>query len=332
MRALSLLPVLMAGIAASPAAAQAVPQITPQAMMNAFDTVQQRARIDSVTQAVEVKIRKDTSDRMTVPVSVGGTGPFRFLVDTGADRTAISSAVAAQLGLDTSEQASLHSLTGMSTVKTATVRNLKLSQRDLNIADAPVLDAENMGADGILGTDSLRSQRVVFDFQNNLMTIVPAEERVPREDGTIVVTGKLRNGRLIVTNAIADGNVITVVLDTGAEVSIGNEALRERLTKSGLVKSTGAVGLESVTGEILQGEYTFVKRLEVGDVNLANLAVVFADAHTFSKLGLDKKPALLLGMNALRAFKKVSIDFASRKLRVILPETGSLNPVVLAAR
>jgi predicted aspartyl protease len=301
-------------------------------MMNAFDTVQQRAQVDSVTQAVEVKIRKDTSDRMTVPVTVGGNGPFRFLVDTGADRTAISSAVAAQLGLETSEEASLHSLTGMSTVKTATVRNLKLSERDLNIADAPVLDAGNMGADGILGTDSLRSQRVVFDFQNNLMTIVPAEERVPREDGVIVVTGKLRNGRLIVTNAIADGNVITVVLDTGAEVSIGNEALRARLTRSGLVKSTGAVGLESVTGDILQGEYTFVKRLEVGDVNLANLAVVFADAHTFSRLGLDRKPALLLGMNALRAFKKVSIDFASKKLRVILPETGSLNPVLMAAR
>jgi predicted aspartyl protease len=269
---------------------------------------------------------------MTVPVTVGGNGPFRFLVDTGADRTAISSAVAAQLGLETSEEASLHSLTGMSTVKTATVRNLKLSERDLNIADAPVLDAGNMGADGILGTDSLRSQRVVFDFQNNLMTIVPAEERVPREDGVIVVTGKLRNGRLIVTNAIADGNVITVVLDTGAEVSIGNEALRARLTRSGLVKSTGAVGLESVTGDILQGEYTFVKRLEVGDVNLANLAVVFADAHTFSRLGLDRRPALLLGMNALRAFKKVSIDFASKKLRVILPETGSLNPVLMAAR
>jgi predicted aspartyl protease len=332
MRALSLLPVLMAGLAASSAVAQPVPQNTPQAMMNAFDTVQQRAQVDSVTQAVEVKIRKDTSDRMTVPVTVGGNGPFRFLVDTGADRTAISSAVAAQLGLETSEEASLHSLTGMSTVKTATVRNLKLSQRDLNIADAPILDAGNMGADGILGTDSLRSQRVVFDFQNNLMTIVPAEERVPREDGVIVVTGKLRNGRLIVTNAIADGNVITVVLDTGAEVSIGNEALRARLTRSGLVKSTGAVGLESVTGDILQGEYTYVKRLEVGDVNLANLAVVFADAHTFSRLGLDRRPALLLGMNALRAFKKVSIDFASKKLRVILPETGSLNPVLMAAR
>jgi len=328
MRALSLLPVLLPAFLASPVEAQ----ITPQTMMNVLDTVQQREQVDSTTTADDVKIRTDTADRMTVPVTVGGTGPFRFLVDTGADRTAISSAMAARLGLDTSEQASLHTVTGMSTVKTATVSNLKLSQKDLRIVDAPILDAANMGADGILGTDSLRSQRVVFDFDKNLMTIVPSEERVAPEGGTIVVSGKLRNGRLIVTNAVADGNVITVVLDTGAEVSIGNEALRRRLSRAGLVASTGAVGLESVTGEILQGEYTFVKRLEVGDVNLANLAVVFADAHTFTRLGLDKRPALLLGMNALRAFKKVSIDFANRKLRVILPETGSLEPVLIAAR
>jgi predicted aspartyl protease len=254
MRALSLLPVLLAGIAASPAPAQDM----SRSMMNVFDTVRQRSQVDSTTQADDVKIRKDTSDRMTVPVTVGGTGPFRFLVDTGADRTAISSDVAARLGLDTSVKASLHTLTGMSTVQTATISDLKLSQRDLKIVDAPILEAQNMGADGILGTDSLRSQRVVFDFQKNLMTIVPSEERIPREDGTIVVTGQLRNGRLIVTNAVADGNVITVVLDTGSEVSIGNEALRRRLGNAGLVKSAGAVGLESVTGEILQGEYTFV--------------------------------------------------------------------------
>lgn len=327
MRSIFLLPILLAAVAA-PAPAQDL----SRSMMNVFDTVRQRGNVDSTTQSDDVKIRRDTSDRMTVPVTVGGTGPFRFLVDTGADRTAISSAMASRLGLDTGEQASLHTLTGMSTVKTATVSDLKLSEQDLRIVDAPILEAENMGADGILGTDSLHSKRVVFDFDKNLMTIVPAEQQVPREDGTIVVTGKLKNGRLIVTNAVADGNTITVVLDTGSEVSIGNEALRRRLGNAGLLKSTGAVGLESVTGEILQGEYTFVKRLEVGDVNLANLAVVFADAHTFTKLGLDKRPALLLGMNALRAFKKVSIDFANKKLRVILPETGSLPQVMMAAR
>jgi len=74
-----------------------------------------------------------------------------------------------------------------------------------------------------------------------------------------------------------------------------------------------------------------VRNLTIADVELSNVAVVFADAHTFHQLGLDKKPALLLGMNALRAFKKVSIDFATRKFRVVLPEHSSLETRLASA-
>lgn len=324
MRSISFALALLSGVAATP--------VSAQSMISVFDTVTQRQPVDEATQADDVKMRKDVNDRMTVPVRLGGSGPFRFLVDTGADRTAVSSAVVARLGLEMGKDASLHTLTGMTSVQTATVPSLQLSRSDLRIVDAPVLDAEKMGADGILGTDSLRSQRVMFDFEKNLMTIVPSEQKVAREEGTIVVTGRLRNGRLIVTNAVADGQIITVVLDTGSQVSLGNEALRMRLGNRGQLRSSGSVELESVTGALLQGEYTFVKTLTVGDVGLSNLAVVFADAHTFKQLGLEKHPALLLGMNALRAFKKVSIDFANKKLRVILPESGSLDPVLLAER
>ena len=325
MRRLSLLPLLFSTFAASaPASAQS--------MMNVLDTVGQRQPVDSTTQSDDVKLKTDVNDRMTVPVSVGGTGPFRFLVDTGADRTAISSAVAARAGLVMGENASLHSMTGISSVQTASVPSLQLSRSHISVIDAPLLDAANMGADGILGTDSLRSQRVMFDFDKNLMTIVPSAERLANEDGTIVVTGRLKNGRLIVTNAVADNNMITVVLDTGSEVCVGNEALRRELQHAGLLRNTLAVELQSVTGAMLPGEYTFVSKLEMGDVTLANLAVVFADAHTFQQLGLDKHPALLLGMNALRAFKKVSIDFANKKLRVMLPESGSIDTVMMASR
>ncbi len=325
MRSLSLLPALFLSFTAAPAAAQS--------MMNVLDTIAQRHPVDDRSQADDVKIRRDVNDRMTVAVTLGGSGPFRFLVDTGADRTAVSGALAARLGLIAGEDVSLHTLTGMTTVQTANLPSLQLSRTDLNVDDAPVLDAEKMGADGILGTDSLRSQRVMFDFDKNVMTIVPSEQRViPSEEGTVVVTGRLRNGRLIVTNAIADGQRITVVLDTGSEVSVGNTALRLRLGNAGLIRSTGSIDMELVTGETLQGEYAFVKTLNIGDVTLANLAVVFADAHTFKRLGLDEHPALLLGMNALRAFKKVSIDFANKKLRVMLPETGALDHLLLAAR
>jgi predicted aspartyl protease len=329
MRAVPLLVILFSSAAATPLAAQSTTVTN-----GVFETVKQTqsSQVDSTTQATDVKFRKDINDRMTVSVRLSGT-PFRFLVDTGADRTAISRDVAARLGLAAGDTASLHSMTGVSTVQTATVPNLEFSNSDMRIVDAPLLDATNMGADGILGTDSLHSQRVIFDFDKNLMTIVPAEQKiVPKDEGTIVVTGRMKNGRLIVTDATADDNRITVILDTGSEVSVGNEALRERLGNHGQLRETGSVQLQSVTGDLLTGEYTFVKNLVIGDVGLSNLAVVFADAHTFKQLGLDKRPALLLGMNALRAFKKVSIDFANRKLRVMLPETGSLDAVRFAAR
>jgi hypothetical protein len=76
----------------------------------------------------------------------------------------------------------------------------------------------------------------------------------------------------------------------------------------------------------------FVRELEIGGLTLKNLAIVFADAHTFKELKLDRKPALLLGMNAIRAFKKVSIDFASRKFRVVLPESSQLDVRLASAR
>jgi hypothetical protein len=58
---------------------------------------------------------------------------------------------------------------------------------------------------------------------------------------------------------------------------------------------------------------------------MTNLAVVFAPAHTFKQLRLENRPAMLLGMNAIRAFKKVSIDFANRKLRVVMPEQSAAD-------
>jgi predicted aspartyl protease len=146
------------------------------------------------------------------------------------------------------------------------------------------------------------------------------------EPGTIVVQGTRRNGRLILTEATANGRSIVVVIDTGSQISVGNEALRRALLGEKLLKpDQHQVELLSVTGERISGDYMFVREIRIGDVGLKNLAVVFTDAHTFRQLKLDKRPALLLGMNAMRAFKKVSIDFASRKLRVVLPQESSLD-------
>jgi hypothetical protein len=87
-----------------------------------------------------------------------------------------------------------------------------------------------------------------------------------------------------------------------------------------------------VTGEKLVGEYTIDRELTVGGITLKKLPIVFADSHAFKRLGLDDKPALLLGMNALRSFDRVSIDFYRKKLKVVLPEEGALQTRMVALR
>lgn len=288
---------------------------------------------DRSTQSSNVRLRTEENQRMTVPVKLSGTGPWQFIVDTGANRTSISSSLAASLGLTMGAAAEIHTVTGVRTVQTAMIPDLQLSENNIRNLRAPLLNPVNMGADGMLGVDSLQSQQVVFDFTKNTMSIVPAEKKeLSESNGAIVVYGRLLNGRLIVTHAEADGNDITVVLDTGSEVCVGNEAMRQRMEKHGQLTQSGYVELQSVTGEKLPGQYTFVRKLSFGGVDLDHLAVVFADAHTFHDLGLDDRPALLLGMNAMRAFKKVSIDFAHQKFKVVLPESGSLGPVLVAQR
>jgi predicted aspartyl protease len=297
-----------------------------------LDAVAGIPEIDKTGQTEDVAFKNEPYDRMTVPVRLSGTGPYRFLVDTGADKTAISRQLAGRLNLVGGTATVVHSVVGVSTVSTANVPSLELARKDVNIQDAPLLDSANMGADGILGVDSLSSQRVMFDFAGQTMSIVPSRSAdSAKEPGSIVVQARRKKGRLLMTDATANGRSVVVVVDTGAQVCIGNEALRQKLTAHNVSDPLEKVQLLSVTGETLSGDYMFIKELVIGGITLKDLAVVFTDAHTFHQLDLDKKPALLLGMNAMRAFKKVSIDFANRKFRVVLPEESALDTELASA-
>src|SRR6478672_4373125 len=304
-----------------------------QTTTTTLDAVSGVPEIDKTTQTEDLRFHNDGEDRMTVPVRLSGAGPYQFLVDTGADRSAVSRELVARLKLPTGSGAELHSLSGISTVSTARLSDVAVTRTPERTVDAAVLDSAYIGADGIVGVDLLRAQRVQFDFENQTMSIVPSDTPdFAKEPGTIVVRAKRKNGRLVVTDAVANGERLTVVLDTGSQVSIGNEALRRRLQHEDLTSIEKSVQLESVTGQKITGDYMFVRELSIGGVSLNNLAVVFTDAHTFKQLNLDRKPALLLGMNAIRAFKKVSIDFANRKFRVVLPEHSELDTRFAAAR
>ena len=150
-----------------------------------------------------------------------------------------------------------------------------------------------------------------------------------RASDEIVVTAKSLFGQLIVTDAYYGNTRIQVVLDTGSQVSMGNSALRKRVTRS---RRTQPIELTDVTGSKTLADYTTVPNIKVGDVMFGSMPVAFADVAPFERFGLTNRPALLLGMDALRSFRSVDIDFPNRQVRFRMPKgpgrftTGSRIP------
>lgn len=267
-----------------------------------------------------IALDTDRSHRMTVPVSIGGRGPFDFVVDTGAERTVISRELARALGLGAGEAAVVSSMTEVSSIGTVVIPILHVGHRRVSDIEAPALSESDLGAQGLLGLDSLQSQRIVLDFVDHQMTVTPSSRDEERWDGrTIVVTARKRHGHLMLVNASFEGERVYVIVDTGSQITVGNSALRERLARHHRLGEMRPVQLMSVTGGTRTLEYSVARQIMLGDAGIRNLPVAFADVAPFRELDLADRPAILLGMDALRLFDRVSFDFANKRVRFQIP-------------
>lgn len=265
--------------------------------------------------------RTDNAMRMTVPVTIEGRGPFHFVVDTGSDRTVVSQELATTLKLAAGEGVTMHSMTGVGPANTVTVPTLTLAGQTTRDINAPALQQAYLGGHGLLGIDTLKGRRVVMDFTKRTLTVLKAGEREAYDPDTIVVTARSKFGQLVLVDADVDGTPITVIIDSGAETTVGNAPLRALLAKRNKKLQFFKTELIDVTGGRLGAEYASVGRIRIAGMTVENPVVAFADAHPFKRYGLLNKPAMLLGMDMLRGFRRVSVDFAQRKVRFLPPGT-----------
>jgi predicted aspartyl protease len=259
----------------------------------------------------------NSNDRMSVPVTIAGTGPYRFIVDTGAQRTVISRELAGTLGLAAGPNVRVTAMTGASDVGTVVIPMISVSTLGGARIEAPSLESRNLGAAGMLGIDTLQGNVLSIDFDHQIMTVTPSAPRkkhLEAAPGEILVLAKSLYGQLIVTDARYRGQRVQVILDTGSGITMGNLALQKRVARRN--KDIHPVQLIGVTGETMEVNYTQIDRFDVGGISIANLPVAFADAEPFRHFGLTDRPALMLGMDALRLFKKVRIDFPNREIRL----------------
>ena len=261
----------------------------------------------------EIAARKLRS-RMTVEVGVNGTGPYRFVVDSGADTSVIGSRLASALNLAPGRPVLLNGITESRTVDRVMVDSLQLGSGVFRDLELPRLDERDLGATGMIGLDALVEQRLMLDFDKRRISVDDARKPAPRLDGEIVVTARLKRGQLILTQVKANGLPLEAVIDTGSEITIGNMALRNAIARRRL-REFQKIEVIGVTGKALTLEMAVVNELRIGGVIVNNIPIAFADIPPFAVFGMQDRPSLLLGTDLMENFRKVSLDFRARKVR-----------------
>ena len=302
-------PVPATGIA-DPVAPHSQPMIPP-------------ATIDDALEITGTSIdARQIQTRMTVGVLVNGQGPFRFLVDSGADRSVVGTALAKRLALAPGRSVTLHDMAGTTQVGTVRLERLKLGGSEIRDRLVPALPEAFLGAQGLVGIDALAGQRLMFDFDDKTITVQDTRQRAPSKPAgaeEIVVTARRRKGQLILTEASVSGRGIYAVVDSGAQVTIGNAALRAAVFRSRRAAAAATkMTLVSVTGQEIVADMVVLPELKIGGLTLQNVAIAFADVPPFALFGLADRPAILLGTDVLEIFRRVTLDFRNRKIRFLL--------------
>lgn len=272
-----------------------------------------------LNKAEVLDIMQDRHQRYTIPVTIDGTGPYNFMIDTGSQATVVTHEINDQLALPSLGSATLVGMSSVRTVPLVEVDTLQLGSQVLHNLTAPVLERDHIGADGIIGLDSLQDMRVLIDFRNETIAVESLDEQSGSRGFEIVVRARNRNGRLLITDALVEGVRATVIIDTGAQASIGNLALQEKIRTRRLQE----VEMTDVNGVTEISDMSLARRLTIQDFSLTNVPITYTDAPAFEAMGFKDKPALSLGMQHLQLFDRVAIDFSKRRVMFDLPRDAA---------
>jgi hypothetical protein len=269
-----------------------------------------------VDPAAEVlSLDEERSQRLTVPVLVEGAGPYAFMIDTGSQATAVTHEIRTALALPPAGTATLVGMASRRQVDLVDVGRIEFGSNSFTNFTAPVLEREHVGADGIIGLDALQDFRVLLDFRKQTIAVEDANTRDSGSGFEIIVRARTKLGQLLITDALIEGVRATVIIDTGAQASLANTALRERIR----AKRAQEVLTTDVNGVDLPGDLIFVRQLTIEGLSLTNVPLTFADTPAFEALGLHDQPAISLGMQHLALFDRVAIDFAKQRVLFDVP-------------
>jgi aspartyl protease len=197
--------------------------------------------------SARIKVRITAGRYVIVPVMVNGTGPHRFLLDTGATSTMIVPALAARLRLPAAGSAVEQTATQAETANLvrASLSLGGVSGDDVEIIATPLdaVQAVDPAITGVLGQDLLRQANWWLDYERGVL-VADAEGRYAARDLGPPVPVHWQADRPAVDGLLPDRRSLRFVLDSAASA-----ALLFREVPGAPVSAEGRVRLRTHSGE-----------------------------------------------------------------------------------
>ncbi len=220
-----------------------------------------------------------------VDATVNGGGPFRFIVDTGAAISVVSSQLGNQLpdGGLTLTAAGIGGTTD--SVSTVQINSLGIGNMTFQGFLAAVIDIplfQGLQVDGIIGLPVFRSLTMRIDYPRKTLRVQnavlgPDSCNVPFTGGDFEADGSFS---VMTINVNVAGNNVPVIVDSGSDGFLGLPNTYSSLPFTGpLTNSTaaGVAGNENVqigilNGNVIVGCHSYPNpQIDLGTSNISNL-------------------------------------------------------------
>lgn len=255
-------------------------------------------------------ITADETGRVTAPVYINGQGPFEFIVDTGANRSAVSSSLATALALPARGEADVHALTGVFRAPMVEVDRFHAGVLDARSVLLPVIQGGVLGAaQGVLGVENMDGRRLIVDFDRHRLVISNSAEPLSPHDWR-EAPARLHFGRLVDLQGEIQRIRMRVILDTGSSNSFINVPLRDALRR--VARSNESLvswRTLNVYAPTVSTAAVYIPEMTIGGATIRNVHAGVADMYAFDLWGLGDEPAMVLGADALRQVRALAIDY-----------------------
>jgi predicted aspartyl protease len=259
----------------------------------------------------------------TTPVVINGMGPFAFIVDTAASAATVTSALTSELGLVPEPgKARVQGGGGVESADFYMLNSLVVAGVESRARPAAMLDRvqNDYSAYGVIGSDVLSKGVLALDLPNNRMSFgKPGDIGDARGPGWVSVLIKVNELDFAIVPMEVEGKKVAAVLDTGARRSVINWAWAKGLRLSPSSSRVAvADDVEGATAHSTKAHSVQAASIKAGDLEWQARELTIADLSVFEALGLEHKPAMILGLDLLKELRVV-VDYGGKRLYLQRP-------------